>query len=107
MEAASPAETGTKRGQIEVAIGENEADLGDMPKIPTARRAPVAINNTVKLPLALRRRVVKAMAVEGFTVWSEFCRVALTEKCHQAEDQLRARDPMEFKRIYVPDPDRF
>lgn len=59
-----------------------------------------AVNNTVKLPVALQSRVLKAMSVEGFTVWSEFCRVALTEKCHLIEDHLRARDPAEFQKRY-------
>ena len=71
-----------------------------MPKSPSAVRGAVAINNTVKLPAALQRRVLKAMAVEGFTVWSEFCRVALTEKCHLIEDRLRGRDPAAFQRWY-------
>lgn len=61
----------------------------------------IAANNTVKLPDALQRRVLKAMKVEGFTVWSEFCRVALTEKCHLIEDHLRERDPQEFQRHYA------
>jgi hypothetical protein len=64
-------------------------------------RPPIAANNTVKLPAALQQRVAKAMAAEGFTVWSEFCRVALTEKCHLIEDHLRARDPAEFERRYA------
>lgn len=71
-----------------------------MPKSPSAPRVAIAINNTVKLPAVLQRRVVLAMGVEGFTVWSEFCRVALTEKCHLVEDRLRARDPAEFQRWY-------
>jgi hypothetical protein len=62
----------------------------------------LAANNTVKLTAALQRRVGTAMQVEGFTVWSEFCRVALTEKCHLIEDRLRARDPAEFQRLYMP-----
>ncbi len=71
-----------------------------MPK-PSAPVGPkIAANNTVKLPASLQRRVVAAMAVEGFTVWSEFCRVALTEKCHHTEDGLRARDPLEYQRTY-------
>jgi hypothetical protein len=60
-------------------------------------------NNTVKLTDALRDRVTKAMAAEGFTVWSEFCRVALTEKCIAIEQHLRARDPQEFARLYGRD----
>jgi hypothetical protein len=55
-------------------------------------------NNTVKLPTVLRRRVEKAMAAEGFTVWSEFCRVALTEKCHDTEVRLRAEKPARLVR---------
>lgn len=60
------------------------------------------INNTVKLTEPLRQRVGKAMQVTGFTVWSEFCRVALTEKCQRAERELRERDAGEFTRIYGP-----
>jgi hypothetical protein len=58
------------------------------------------INNTVKLTEPLRYRVSKAMQVTGFTVWSEFCRVALTEKCQRAERELRDRDLGEFNRLY-------
>jgi hypothetical protein len=75
-----------------------------MPKVPPSKRSSVATNNTVKLPAALQRRVVKAMSVEGFTVWAEFCRVALTEKCHLIEDRLRERDPADFQRRYVETP---
>jgi hypothetical protein len=57
-------------------------------------------NNTVKLSEPLRDRVLKAMEVEGFTVWSEFCRVSLTEKCRSVEGTLRRSDPEEFVRIY-------
>lgn len=68
---------------------------------PTRSTRPsVATNNTVKLPAALQERVLTAMAVEGFTVWAEFCRVALTEKCRAIEDRLRARDPADFQRRY-------
>ena len=62
----------------------------------------VPVNNTVKLTDSLRVRVSKAMAVEGFTVWSEFCRVALMDKCHEIEDELRTRDPGEYQRVYGP-----
>ncbi len=75
-----------------------------MPKrAPRDPAVKVTANNTVKLPTALQRRVQRAMNVEGFTVWSEFCRVALTEKCHAVEDRLRSRDPGEFNRRY-PEP---
>ena len=72
-----------------------------MPNPSKTSRVGAKINNTVKLPENLQRRVAKAMSVEGFTVWSEFCRVALTEKCHLIEDHLRDRDPMEFQRHYA------
>jgi hypothetical protein len=71
-----------------------------MPEPAKPIRLRIAANNTVKLPGALQDRVLRAMDVEGFTVWSEFCRVALTEKCHLIEDRLRARDPAEFQRHY-------
>jgi hypothetical protein len=67
----------------------------DEPKVPR--------NNTVKLPDALRERIAKAMAAEGFSVWSEFCRVALTEKCVIVERNLRSRDPQEHARLYGRD----
>ncbi|HVZ62954.1 MAG TPA: hypothetical protein VG936_00080 [Lacunisphaera sp.] len=53
----------------------------------------VATNYTVKLPATLRRRVREAMDLEGFTVWAEFCRVALTEKCQAIEARHLARHP--------------
>ncbi len=68
-----------------------------------ANGTKVARNNTVKLTEALRDRVVKAMAAEGFTVWSEFCRVALTEKCIAVERNLCSRDPQEYARVYLRD----
>ncbi len=71
-----------------------------MPKRPAATASELPVNNTVKLTEHLRLRVAKAMEVGGFTVWSEFCRVALTEKCQAAEKELRERDPAEFNRIY-------
>ncbi len=57
-------------------------------------------NNTVILTAVLRDRVANAMLVEGFTVWAEFCRVALTEKCHATENDLRTTNPADFQRIY-------
>ena len=60
----------------------------------------VPINNTVKLTADLRSRVERAMEATGFTVWSEFCRVALTEKCSAVERHLRERDPEEYARIF-------
>jgi hypothetical protein len=71
-----------------------------MPRPSTPPGPKLAANNTVKLTTVLQRRVASAMKIEGFTVWSEFCRVALTEKCHVTEDHLRARDPVEFQRVY-------
>jgi hypothetical protein len=59
-----------------------------------------AANNTVKLSAVLRERISKAMEAEGFSVWSEFCRVALTEKCKATEQKLLTKDPSEFLRIY-------
>ena len=73
-----------------------------MPR-PTRRsvkQPEMPINNTVKLTESLRERVSRAMVAEGFTVWSEFCRVALTEKCLVVERNLRARDPHEYARLY-------
>jgi hypothetical protein len=60
-------------------------------------------NNTVILTTSLRGRIAKAMLADGFTVWAEFCRVALTEKCHATENALRTADPTDFERIYGSD----
>lgn len=74
--------------------------LAEMPRrIRRSVDAP-SHNNTVKLTNALHDRVIKAMAAEGFTVWSEFCRVALAEKCARIEQQLRTRDAQEYTRRY-------
>ena len=62
------------------------------------------MNNTVKLTEDLRLRVARAMETRGFTVWSEFCRVALTEMCRVAEHDLRQRDPYRFEQIYGKQP---
>ena len=62
--------------------------------------ANLPVNNTVKLTDALRLRIANAMEAGGFSVWSEYCRVALTEKCQVIEGDLRTRDPAEFARIY-------
>ena len=72
-----------------------------MPKILKSRESELPINNTVKLTDDLRVRVAKAMEAGGFTVWSEFCRVALTEKCQAIERDLRERHPAEFARVYA------
>jgi hypothetical protein len=59
---------------------------------PSSDSPAVAANSTVKLPASLRERVAKAMQAEGFTVWSEFCRVALTEKCAAIEVKAQLQD---------------
>ena len=71
-----------------------------VPKPAKSIPAELPVNNTVKLTEALRVRVTRGMEVSGFSVWSEFCRVALTEKCQSLESDLRERDPAEFGRIY-------
>ena len=58
-------------------------------KAPTELKTNLPVNNTVKLTESLRERVLKAMELGGFTVWSEFCRVALTEKCKAIEFEHR------------------
>lgn len=40
------------------------------------------------------------MEVGGFSVWSEFCRVALTEKRQALERELRKSHPAECSRLY-------
>jgi Arc/MetJ-type ribon-helix-helix transcriptional regulator len=62
--------------------------------------ASLPVNNTVKLTDNLRVRITNAMEAGGFSVWSEYCRVALTEKCQAIEGDLRTRDPSEYARIY-------
>jgi hypothetical protein len=74
-----------------------------VPKILKSHASELPINNTVKLTDDLRARVAKAMEAGGFTVWSEFCRVALTEKCQTVERDTRDRDPVEFARVYGRD----
>jgi hypothetical protein len=71
-----------------------------VPKPAKSTLAELPVNNTVKLTETLRARVTKGMEVSGFSVWSEFCRVALTEKCQSLESDLRERDPAEYVRIY-------
>lgn len=71
-----------------------------VPKPSKSKSADLPANNTVKLTEALRIRVANAMQAGGFAVWSEYCRVALTEKCQAIERELRQRDPAEFSRIY-------
>jgi hypothetical protein len=75
-----------------------------MPKPPSPAEPKIAVNNTVKLSATLQRRVVAAMQAEGFTVWSEFCRVALTEKCQRTESQWRTRELEEFQRVPAAKP---
>ena len=74
-----------------------------MPKILKSRESELPINNTVKLTDDLRARVARAMEAGGFTVWSEFCRVALTEKCQTVERDARERDPEAYARIFGAD----
>lgn len=71
-----------------------------MPKPSKSKPTDLPANNTVKLTETLRERVANAMEAGGFAVWSEYCRVALTEKCQAIERELRERDPVEFSRIY-------
>lgn len=40
------------------------------------------------------------MEAEGFSVWAEFCRVALTEKCKAVEQTLLMHDPKAHAKIY-------
>jgi hypothetical protein len=67
---------------------------------PGSSPTSIAANNTVKLSEAMRERVLNAMEAEGFTVWSEFCRIALMGKCKATEQKLLSRDSAEFLRIY-------
>ena len=64
-----------------------------MKKATTEHKSNLPVNNTVKLTEPLRERVLKAMELGGFTVWSEFCRVALTEKCKAIESDHRRTHP--------------
>lgn len=90
----------TERGPvITFAIGQGVCNIAGMPKPRAPAAQKIAVNNTVKLSAGLQQRVVAAMQLEGFTVWSEFCRVALTEKCQHTEQRLLARDLGEFQRV--------
>jgi len=73
-----------------------------MPRATRFQREQINVpgNNTVRLSEPLRVRVAKAIAVEGYTVWSEFCRVALTEKCAAVERELKTCDRDEYVRVY-------
>ena len=57
----------------------------------------IPANHTVKLSVVLQLRVAQAMARDGFTVWAEFCRVALNEKCRLSEDRALAGLPIQPK----------
>lgn len=63
-------------------------------------KAPKTKNYTAKLDEPLSERVEKAMQVEGWKVFAEFCRVALNEKCRKIETDLKASDPDAYHRIY-------
>ena len=69
-----------------------------MAKPSKLKPADLPANNTVNFTDSLRIRVANAMEAGGFR--SEYCRVALTEKCQSIERELRERDPTEFTRIY-------
>lgn len=73
--------------------------FADMPKPDRSAKPNVPRNNTVKLSEALRERIAKAMAAEGFTVWSEFCRVALTEKCAASERNRQVSESPDHARM--------
>jgi hypothetical protein len=79
---------------------ETQDSVCGVPKPAKSASSELPVNNTVKLTENLRTRVSKAMDIGGFSVWSEFCRVALTEKCQTLESELRERDPVEFMRVY-------
>ncbi len=72
---------------------------GERPK-PRPDYTPA--NNTVKLSPELEERVRKAMEVRGSTVKADFYRVAITNLCRETEEQLKARAPEEYKKIYGP-----
>lgn len=57
-------------------------------------------NTTVKLEAELQLRVQRAMLVSGATVYNDFARMALIARCREIEDDLRARNPAEYDRIY-------
>ena len=64
-----------------------------------SRRAKLPMINTVKLTNELRVRVARVMEVGGFGRWSEFCRIALTEKCRSIERDARTRDCDKFEKV--------
>jgi hypothetical protein len=46
------------------------------------------------------QRVTLAMKAIGSTVYGEFVRTALVERCRKIEEELRREHPTEFERIY-------
>ena len=50
-------------------------------------------NHTVKLSADLKKRIERVMLMEGYTVWADFCRAALNEKCER--EALRMKEPNE------------
>ena len=48
-------------------------------------------NHTVNLSEDLQKRIDRAMLEEGYTVWADFCRAALSEKCLREELKIRQR----------------
>lgn len=66
---------------------------GDVPKSKPK-------NTTTKLDDATAERIALAMKAEGATVYAEFVRSALVEKCRGIESRLRKEHPEEFERIY-------
>ncbi len=73
---------------------------------------PLKSNTSVKLPEPLRNRVALAMRAEGIDNYADFARSALIDKCRVIEEQLRTRNPTEYKDLYggqsyyhpIPDP---
>lgn len=61
-------------------------------------------NFTVKPDKALRERIKRAMKASGATVWADFARVALLDRCRKIEAELKATHPEEYRKIYGSGP---
>ena len=49
-------------------------------------------NHTVKLSEDLRKRIDKVMLTERYTIWADFCRAALNEKCRREESRMKEQE---------------
>jgi hypothetical protein len=82
--------TGGRIGATSRQVG-NDRRHGFYP--PKSVAGVSKLNHTVKLSEDLQKRIDKVMRAEGYTVWADFCRAALNEKCRR--DELRMKEQEE------------